>query len=324
MKTFSRLIGIIGVVVIVAVLLITGPVAIAQNIEDPAYSYSLNGVAAASTAGSSVGTRAFACTSVQAWASSGTASTDIYVQQSIDKLHWKTVWTISNPSATLGASEIYTGPSAPYTRAYVASNYASGTVYAIIGKTGSCDPQAGWKAQASLPSSGTEITDGSMFIPAWAACAATTPSATLVATRAAANDYNLTRTAGGAETYSISCSLGSWLKRTTTSAGYKITGLKVVHQITVAALTSNSAPTVKTITYANNTANALAAFGGTITATMPTATQTNPYVTTIGLGTPAYFNTADSDLTIDWTAVMQNTGVYAVQGIIVTYTKTNP
>lgn len=255
--------------------------------------------------------------------SASTSTADVTFQQSLDNSRFgASPTTVSNPTST---GKLWIGPPSPYICGVV-TNRSAGTITmkANFLRTPGANP-GGWKELDTMPSGvASDVTDGFVFIPAWTACVATTPSATLVATRAAANDYNLTRVAAGAETYSISCSLGSWLQRSTASKGVKITSVKVVHQITVAALTSNSAPTIKTVTYANNTANALANFGGTLTVTMPTATQTNPYVTTVGLGTPAFFSTADSDLTIDWTAVMQNTGVYAVQGIIVGFQHTVP
>ena len=289
---------------------------------EAAVDITLNAVGAASTAGTSIATDKYNCVQFQV-KSATTSSTSVYVQQSLDNSTWTTVGTISNPSAA--SPELVTVGSAPFTRGYTGSDWASGTITAYISQGAGCNASVGYKTQAASPTTNPDVTDGFVFIPAWQACAATTPSATLAVVRAAAGNWNLARTAAGAETYSIGCSLGSFLQRTAASKGIKITGLKIVNQITVAALTSNAAPTLKLITYADNTAPAISNFGGTLTVTMPTATQTQPYVTTVGLGTPAFFNTDGSDLVLDLSAVvMANTGVFALQGILVNFTLTNP
>ncbi len=162
-------------------------------------------------------------------------------------------------------------------------------------------------------------TDWTEFYAAPTNCVDTTASTAAVVVRAAANDVSLQRTAAGAETHNFDCLLTEPV-RTTGGKGWKLTGFSVVHQITVAALTSNTFNALATTTYANNVADAVAAYGGSITITMPTATQANPYVTTGTVGTPAFMNTSGAGISVDWSVVMQNTGVYSLKGIIATWT----
>jgi hypothetical protein len=145
-------------------------------------------------------------------------------------------------------------------------------------------------------------------------------NALFINTRVASNDWALARTAGGAETYNIRCELPA-PTRTTSGKGYKLTAFSVSHFIGTAALTSNTFNALSTTTYANNVANAVAAYGGAITITLPTATQGNPYLTSGGVGTPAFMNTANASVGMDFTAVMQNTGVYRLYGISATWTQ---
>lgn len=174
-----------------------------------------------------------------------------------------------------------------------------------------------------------------LFIPATEACKAVSSTTGPVIIRTAANNWALSRTAAGAETISFHCDLGSALMArgllaisrtgpggTPIAGDVKIVRVSVAHQITVAALTSNTLNKISKTTYSHNTANAVADFGGTLTGTLPTATQTNPYLTRITLGTPAFLPSGANSVGIDWTAVMADTGVYSVFGIAVDYVKT--
>lgn len=158
------------------------------------------------------------------------------------------------------------------------------------------------------------------FFSATEHCKSDIPSASLVTVRVGANDWAISRTAGGAETYNIKCSF-SLPFRTTASKGARIDSFSISQQITVAALTSNTFTNLATTTYANNVANAVAAYGGVVTITMPTATQANPYLTAATLGTPAFNVTANTNVNVEWVVVMQNTGVYKVYGIELVWTQ---
>lgn len=171
------------------------------------------------------------------------------------------------------------------------------------------------------PATGTinlaPVTDIVMFYSALTACRS--DNANLVPARLAANDWALARTAAGAETYNNVCTLRI-PTRTPPGEGYKLTAFKIVQQITVAALTSNTFNALSRTSYVNNVANAVTGYGGTITITMPTATQANPYVTSGGVGTPAFMNQTDSAINMDFTAVMANTGVYRLYGVVAAWT----
>ena len=162
-----------------------------------------------------------------------------------------------------------------------------------------------------------DTTDFVVFFAATEAC--TDDNLTnLKPTRLAQGDWALARTAAGAETYSIACHFQLPF-RTTAGKGVKITAFSISQQITVVALTSNTFNGLNTVTYANNVSNAVAAYGGTITITMPTATQANPYLTAATVGTPAYMNTASAVVDLDFTVVLANTGVYRFYGIYITF-----
>lgn len=161
--------------------------------------------------------------------------------------------------------------------------------------------------------------DSGVFLPAIDICRA--DSVNLTPTRVAASDWALARTAGGAETFNIFCSLNSWLERVGGTKGAKITGIKIVHQITTAALTSATWGKVATQVYANNTANAIS--GDLATGpTLPTASQANPYVTSAAMTTPAYLpGNSLTGLSLEYQVVMQNTGVYRLYGLWVDFTR---
>lgn len=169
---------------------------------------------------------------------------------------------------------------------------------------------------------------GSVFLPAMEVCTntqaangtATTVQTGLVTVRVAQGDFALQRTGAGAETISVHCNLSSWTQRLATSKGVRIDSFSIVQQITVAALTTNTFNAASQVVYSNNVANAVTACCGSITITMPTATQANPYVTAGTVGTPVFQTTAAAAWNLDWTAVLQNTGVYRVYGVIVNYT----
>jgi len=147
--------------------------------------------------------------------------------------------------------------------------------------------------------------------------------------RAAAGDWSRQRTAAGAETYNfrivltqaIIGRLGVVYDQTTPgggltqSKGFKITKFDVIHQVTVAALTSHTVTGFQQTAYSNNVATAVTTVSA-VTGTLHTATQANPYVDTITVTTPIFFNTQDALATFEWQAVLQNTGVYSIKGVV--------
>ena len=175
----------------------------------------------------------------------------------------------------------------------------------------------------TLPSAlaSPEKTDGTVFLPAYKAC--WSDSANLILVRLAANDWALGRTAAGAETYNIVCSLDLDLQRTTSGKGVKINSIDVVYHITTADLTSHTWGKVATVTYANNAANVVSAALDT-PIQLNTTARANPYVQNVVIATPAYLPSAKLiTINVEWQAVMQNTGVYRVYGIAVNFSRTD-
>jgi len=60
---------------------------------------------------------------------------------------------------------------------------------------------------------------------------------------------------------------------------------------------------------------AVAAHGGTLTGTLATATNANPYLSTITLGTQSFFVTDDAKVHIEIAVVAALTSVYKFYGI---------
>lgn len=145
-------------------------------------------------------------------------------------------------------------------------------------------------------------------------------NALLIPVRVAANDFALARTAAGAETYNINCSLQFGF-RTTANKGVRVDSIIIVYQVLTASLTSHTFTNMATRTFANNVANAVAQYGGAPTISLATATQANPYSTTGTFATPVFMNTTNTEVNIEWQAVMQNTGVYRVYGVLVNFTQ---
>lgn len=136
-------------------------------------------------------------------------------------------------------------------------------------------------------------------------------------TRIAASNYSLDKTAAADTTY-ISADITD-LIRTASSKGLRLTSFDVVYFIGTAALSSHSRA-LNSVTYTDNTAVAVASFGGTLSGTLATATQANPYLTTITVGTPAYLNTDDSKINIELTVTAAATSVYKFYGLVLNFT----
>ena len=162
------------------------------------------------------------------------------------------------------------------------------------------------------------VTDRRLFIPAITHCRADSANITVV--RIAANNWALRNTVAGIATYNINCKIPI-PHRTTASKGIRIDGFSVVTQIVTDVLTSHTFVDLETVTYANNTANALADYGGVVTITLPTAVQALPYVTAGALATPVFMNTSQAEINIEWQAVTTATVVYTIYGVLVSYTE---
>jgi hypothetical protein len=151
-------------------------------------------------------------------------------------------------------------------------------------------------------------------------CKADNTATPMIAVRVAANDWALARTAAGAETQNINCTLPLSSFSTTANKGSRLDSFSIVQQITVVNLTSNTFTNLSQRTFTNNVANALSTYGGAVTITPPTVVQANPYVTAASLATPVFENTAATEVNVEWVAVQANTGVYRVYGIVANYT----
>ena len=135
--------------------------------------------------------------------------------------------------------------------------------------------------------------------------------------RLAANNVVLSKDQGD-DTATVSSPSLRPLIRTTTSKGFKITSIDVVYSIGTANMDAHSA-VLSDVTYANNVAVAVTSHGGSLAGTLATATDANPYVTTLTPGTPAYDNGALTDLRLELTVDTAATSDYDLYGIFVNY-----
>lgn len=135
--------------------------------------------------------------------------------------------------------------------------------------------------------------------------------------RNAANDTSLQKDPGDETDQLISPNLRP-LIRTTTDKGFKITSIDVVYSIGTAALDAHTA-VLSDVTYANNVAVAVTSHGGTLAGTLATATDADPYVTTLTPGTPAYDNVALTALRLELVVDAAATSVYDLYGVFVNY-----
>lgn len=150
-------------------------------------------------------------------------------------------------------------------------------------------------------------------------------------TRIADGDFVLRKTAAADTTY-VTASLRPMHKLTPTSPGpaastlerrgFRVNSVSVIYGIATANLTSQTG-TVWTTTYANNTANVIAAHGGTLSGTLAVATQANPYVSVLTLGTPVFADTALQDVRLQIAVVAAATSVYDIYGLVVNYNQTS-
>ena len=171
----------------------------------------------------------------------------------------------------------------------------------------------------------TKETDGGLFVPAKLGSFYT---GTWTDTRIAAGDYVMRKTAlaqAGQAVFHV----GSYLLHkvgadpmsgglTHDIRGIELSSIDLIYGIGTAALVTHTYDILQT-TYANNVANAVVAtVGGTLSGALATATQANPYVTRITLGTLYVLgaNTALRNVTLEisWdaaaTSVLDYYGCY--------------
>ena len=151
---------------------------------------------------------------------------------------------------------------------------------------------------------------------------------TWTAARNAQGDLSLNKTAGAATTYLLISlrnmfklvmpSQGMYDPTQVADRGVKIKSVNVVYSIGTAALTTHTA-TFNKVVYANNAANVVSAYGGSISGTLATATQAQPYVSTLTMGTPAFDMTALANLNMEIAVVDPGTSVYKFYGVFINF-----
>lgn len=209
------------------------------------------------------------------------------------------------------------------------SGGATGVTPVITAAVSGADAGAGLTINpgtSGLVGIGGTHTSGIAVFPAITHCAGLTVSTPLLSPtpdRVAANDWSLARLAAGAETINWTCDLNINLTRSTLSKGIRIDALNIAYDIGVANLTSASTPTLRRTTYANATANAIDGTGltlsGTHSTTSPTAATQRGYLTGFTISSTAFQTTSNTSLNLEWQTVLQNTGLYRLYAITVTY-----
>jgi hypothetical protein len=106
--------------------------------------------------------------------------------------------------------------------------------------------------------------------------------------------------------------------RTTTAKGFKLASFDVIHKIGTAALEGHTV-TLDKIAYANNVAVAVTSIS--LTGSLSTATQAQPYVNNVAVATPAFNITAASKYVLELTVNAATTSVYDFYGINLRFTR---
>lgn len=136
-------------------------------------------------------------------------------------------------------------------------------------------------------------------------------------TRVAQGDYVLRHTA--ADDTSILAFDITPMIRVAASKGFRLDSFDVMYSIASLALDAHSV-TLDRIEYANNTAVSVNSIS--ITGTLATATQANPYLTNVAVDSPAFDVTADSKYVIELTVDAGATSDYDLQGFMLRFSQT--
>jgi len=140
---------------------------------------------------------------------------------------------------------------------------------------------------------------------------------TWTTTRIAQGNYVSRHTAGD-ETSIIGVDITPQI-RVAASKGWRLDSFDYIYSIGTLAMDAHTA-TLDRIAYANNVAVSVTSI--TITATLATATQSNPYLTNCTVTTPAFDVTADSKYVIEITANNAATTDYDFYGIMLRFSQT--
>lgn len=135
-------------------------------------------------------------------------------------------------------------------------------------------------------------------------------------TRVAQGNYSLVHTPAD-DTSVIGIDITPQI-RAAAGLGFELASIDVVSTIATLALDAHSL-TLSGVVYTNNAAVAVTSV--TLTGTLPTATQANPYVSNLAVTTPAFINSAVSKYCAELTVNAAATSVYSFYGLNLHYTK---
>lgn len=144
---------------------------------------------------------------------------------------------------------------------------------------------------------------------------------TYTLTRVAVGDLALVKTDAADTSYIIADI--SELIRTTSSKGLKLTSVDICYKNATLALTSG-ALVINKVTYANGVANAIAAFGGTLSGSpaggITLTASATPYVVSITLGTPIFNVTALNKVELELAIVAGATSAFSFYAFVLHFT----
>lgn len=129
-------------------------------------------------------------------------------------------------------------------------------------------------------------------------------------TRNAQGDYSLDHTVAN-DTAILSIDATEAI-RTNTNKGYKLTSIAVAYSIATNALDAHSV-TVAHIVYANN--SAVAVTNMALTGSLATATQAQPYLSSITINSPVFLNNAAQRMIVELTVDNNASSVYKFYGL---------
>ena len=141
--------------------------------------------------------------------------------------------------------------------------------------------------------------------------------ATYTMTRLAQGNYALVKTVAD-DTSRIAFDITPQI-RTAASKGFRLDSFDLIYAIGTNALDAHSV-TLDRVTYANNTAVSVTAV--TLTGSLATATQAQPYVSNIAVQTPAFLNTADSKYVLELNVDASATSDYSLYGLVLRFSQT--
>lgn len=160
----------------------------------------------------------------------------------------------------------------------------------------------------------TDVTDYQEFVPLTNILINSV--GTWTRTRVATGNYSLVHTPAN-DTSVIGVDITAAL-RAATGRGFQLASLDVISFIGVVPLDAHTLA-FNSVAYANNVAVAVTSVP--LTGSLPTAIQTNPYVTNLAVTTPAFLNTASAKYNVELTVDAAATGTYSLYGFNLHYTK---